>query len=66
MAKRIRVRRMSFFQKILVNGLCTGGVDEEECKVELPGFWAAIAAVLWPGYWDPKVHKSMLPNGPLS
>merc|ERR1712212_926969 len=41
-------------QEILVNGLCTGGVDEEECKVELPGFWAAIAAVLWPGYWDPK------------
>ena len=30
-------------------------MDEEECKVELPGFWAAIAAVLWPGYWDPKV-----------
>merc|ERR1711971_1336845 len=43
-------------QEILVNGLCAGGPDEEECAVELPWFWAAIAAVLWPGYWDPKVR----------
>merc|ERR1711934_830673 len=43
-------------QEILVNGLCAGGPDEEECAVELPGFWASTAAILWPGYWDPKVR----------
>ena len=53
-------------QEILVNGLCAGGPDEEECAAELPGFWAAIAAVLWPGYWDPKVsqiHMLYSPSG---
>merc|ERR1739841_18181 len=27
----------------------------------LPGFWAAIAAVLWPGYWDPSAEWMCAP-----
>merc|ERR1711962_327708 len=40
-------------QAILVGGLCPGTDDPAECEANLPGFWAQIAALLWPGYWDP-------------
>merc|ERR1712130_572754 len=40
-------------QAILVGGLCPGAEDPAECEAALPGFWAGIAAILWPGYWDP-------------
>ena len=46
---------LSQFQAILVGGLCPGTDDPAECEVNLPGFWAQIAALLWPGYWDPNV-----------
>merc|ERR1711973_474092 len=42
-------------QAILVGGLCPGTDDPAECEANLPGFWAQIAALLWPGYWDPNV-----------
>merc|ERR1719432_467004 len=38
---------------ILVGGLCPGAEDPAECEAALPGLWAGIAAILWPGYWDP-------------
>merc|ERR1712158_13730 len=40
-------------QGILVGGLCPGAEDPAECEAALPGLWAGIAAILWPGYWDP-------------
>merc|ERR1711951_46924 len=40
-------------QGILVGGLCPGAEDPAECEAALPGFWAGIAAILWPNYWDP-------------
>merc|ERR1711990_1024832 len=40
-------------QAILVGGLCPGAEDPAECEAALPGLWAGIAAILWPGYWDP-------------
>ena len=42
-------------QAILVGGLCPGAENAAECEAALPGLWAGIAAVLWPGYWDPTV-----------
>ena len=42
-------------QGILVGGLCPGAEDPAECEAALPGLWAGIAALLWPGYWDPNV-----------
>ena len=46
-----------YFQAILVGGLCPTAEDVAGCEANLPGFWAAIAAVLWPGYWDPTVSR---------
>merc|ERR1711936_1089249 len=43
-------------QAILVGGLCPTAEDVAGCEANLPGFWAAIAAVLWPGYWDPSAE----------
>merc|ERR1711971_864452 len=38
---------------ILVGGLCPGTEDPASCEAGLPGLWNDIAALLWPGYWDP-------------
>merc|ERR1712158_355604 len=38
---------------ILVGGLCPGAEDVAQCEANLPEFWSMIAALLWPGYWDP-------------
>ena len=43
------------FQAILVGGLCPGAEDVAQCEANLPEFWGMIAALLWPGYWDPSV-----------
>jgi len=40
-------------QAILVGGLCPGTEDPASCEAGLPGLWNDIAALLWPGYWDP-------------
>jgi len=40
---------------ILVGGLCPGTEDPASCEAGLPGLWNDIAALLWPGYWDPTV-----------
>merc|ERR1712062_860959 len=39
--------------EILVGELCPGAPDPEACVSGLPGLWNQIAALLWPGYWDP-------------
>merc|ERR1712158_350593 len=39
--------------EILVGELCPGAPDPEACVSGLPGLWNQIAAILWPGYWDP-------------
>ena len=46
-----------FFSQIdmLVAGLCPESDDPAGCEAGLPDFWRAIAAILWPGYWDPAV-----------
>jgi len=38
---------------ILVGGLCPGAENPAECEAALPRYWPGIAAILWPGYWDP-------------
>merc|ERR1719219_3328303 len=38
---------------ILVGGLCPSAEDVAQCEANLPQFWNMIAALLWPGYWDP-------------
>merc|ERR1719331_1256010 len=38
---------------ILVGGLCPSQEDVAQCEASLPEFWNMIAALLWPGYWDP-------------
>merc|ERR1719415_336422 len=43
-------------QAILVGGLCPGTDDPAECEANLPEFWGMIAALLWPGYWDPSAE----------
>ena len=43
------------FQAILVGGLCPSTADPAQCEANLPQFWNMIAALLWPGYWDPTV-----------
>ena len=43
------------FQAILVGGLCPGAEDVAQCEANLPEFWGMIAALLWPGSWDPSV-----------
>merc|ERR1711970_564039 len=48
-------------QGILVGGLCPGAEDPAECEAALPGLWAGIAAVLWPGYWDPNAEWMCAP-----
>merc|ERR1712004_892193 len=39
--------------EILVGALCPDSPDPDACASGLPGLWTQIAAVLWPGYWDP-------------
>merc|ERR1712130_964347 len=41
---------------ILVGGICPGTDDPAQCEGGLPEFWSMIAAVLWPGYWDPSAE----------
>merc|ERR1712203_480846 len=49
-------------QGILVGSLCPATEDVAECEANLPGFWAAIAAILWPGYWDPNAQWMCAPT----
>merc|ERR1712055_480163 len=48
-------------QAILVGGLCPTAEDVAGCEANLPGFWAQIAAILWPGYWDPSAEWMCAP-----
>merc|ERR1719331_3254462 len=38
---------------IMVGGICPGAEDVAACEAGLPGLWNQMAALLWPGYWDP-------------
>ena len=35
-------------------------------KANLPGFWAGIAALLWPEYWNPEVGQETFSPSKLS
>merc|ERR1711973_836461 len=47
--------------EILVGELCPGAPDPEACVSGLPGLWNQIAALLWPGYWDPSADWMCAP-----
>merc|ERR1711962_1979551 len=47
---------IAYQQGILVSGLCPEAENVAECEEALPGFWAQIADLLWPGYWDPSAE----------
>merc|ERR1711971_1354415 len=49
-------------QGILVGGLCPTAEDVAGCEANLPGFWAAIAELLWPGDWDPTADWMCAPS----
>ena len=51
-----------YFQAILVGGLCPSQEDVAQCEASLPEFWNMIAALLWPGYWDPTVSLKISNN----
>merc|ERR1719220_2533044 len=46
---------------VLVGGLCPTSEDPAACEAGLPGFWAAIAVILWPGYYDPSAEWMCAP-----
>merc|ERR1712226_90924 len=41
---------------MLVAGLCPMDEDPAFCEENLPDFWRSIAALLWPGYWNPEAE----------
>merc|ERR1719318_1429638 len=41
---------------ILLAEVCPEAEDPEGCVAGLPGFWADIANIMWPGYWDPEAE----------
>merc|ERR1711910_192971 len=46
---------------VLVGGLCPTTEDPAACEAGLPGFWASIAVILWPGYYDPSAEWMCAP-----
>merc|ERR1711974_582328 len=46
---------------VLVGGLCPTTEDPAACEAGLPGFWASIAAILWPAYYDPSAEWMCAP-----
>merc|ERR1719435_749089 len=40
--------------EVLVAECCPQASDPDACEAGLPDFWTKIAAVLWPGYWNPE------------
>merc|ERR1719397_2124415 len=46
---------------ILVGALCPDQNDPAACADSLPEFWNMIAALLWPGYWDPNAEWMCAP-----
>ena len=38
---------------ILLADVCPQTEHPDDCLEKLPDFWGRIAAVLWPGYYDP-------------
>merc|ERR1712121_7004 len=39
--------------RILLSEVCPQSENPDECVEKLPDFWGRVAAVLWPGYYDP-------------
>merc|ERR1712083_279369 len=39
---------------VLLAEVCPGSENPDECLEGLPDFWTRIAAVLWPGYYNPR------------
>merc|ERR1711872_1135179 len=47
---------------ILVGGICPSIEDPTDCEANLPGFWAGIATLLWPEYWNPEADWMCAPT----
>merc|ERR1712226_1258642 len=47
---------------MLVAGLCPMDEDPAFCEENLPDFWRSIAALLWPGYWNPEAEWMCAPE----
>merc|ERR1711872_923647 len=60
-ARLMTEESIAYQQGILVSGLCPGAENVAECEEALPGFWAQIANILWPGYWDPSAEWMCAP-----
>merc|ERR1711872_392820 len=60
-ARLMSEESIAYQQGILVSGLCPGAENVAECEEALPGFWAQIADILWPGYWDPSADWMCAP-----
>merc|ERR1711887_96202 len=50
--------------EVLVAEVCPQAVDPDACVAGLPDFWTRIAAVLWPGYWNPEADWMCAGEGP--
>merc|ERR1712004_511706 len=59
-ARLMTEESIAYQQGILVSGLCPEAENVAECEESLPGFWAQIANLLWPGYWDPSAAIDQL------
>ena len=40
--------------EVLLAEVCPGSDDPDMCVAGLPAFWAKIAMMLWPGYYNPE------------
>ena len=38
--------------EVLLAEVCPGADNPDECVAGLPGFWAQIGAIMWPGYYE--------------
>ena len=60
--KQINQMTSCYFQAILVGEFCPSQENVAMCEADLPEFWNLIAALLWPGYWDPTVSLKISNN----
>merc|ERR1712004_353046 len=60
-ARLMTEESIAYQQGILVSGLCPEAENVAECEEALPGFWAQIASLLWPEYWDPSAQWMCAP-----
>merc|ERR1711997_1237911 len=49
--------------EILLAEICPQAEDPEACMEGLPDFWAKIAMMLWPGYYNPEEEFMCMQEG---